>query len=177
MNPTNREWKELDLNVDVSILPKNPTKLRLLADQNIPIEIVNDFKEHNIALISIHDLKLAGQPDENILHAAKRLKRVLLTTDKDFWDDKKHPLRQSSGIFCINAGPQDTDSIYRAFINFNYRVARFFDNEFWHETKVLLKVSSYTIKNINYRGAIDEIEYKSVGGTLYVREIRSSGGD
>ena len=164
-------WIEINEKIDVRILPKNPTKLRLLADQNIPIEIVNDFKKNNIAIKSIYELNLKGHPDENILQTAKKLNHIILTTDKDFWNDKKHSLQKCFGIFCIDAGPQDTINIYRSFILLHYNFARFISNEFWNKTKVLLKTNSFVIKRIQ-DGIISETEYKFSGSKVYSRDIR-----
>jgi predicted nuclease of predicted toxin-antitoxin system len=117
-------------------------------------------------------LDLKGHPDENILGSAKRLNRVVLTTDKDFWNDKKHPLQNCIGVFCIDAGPQDTDHVYQSFALLNYNLARFISKEFWHKSKALLKSHSFTIKQLTAWGAITETEYEFVRSKVFIREIR-----
>src|SRR5579862_6761335 len=164
-------WKELTGKSDANLLPRNPSKLKLIADQNIPLDIVKDLQKNNIAINSIYDMKLEGYSDESILQIAKKIKRVLLTTDKDFWDEKKHPIQNHFGIFCVESGPQNANNFYLSFVRLYIGFARFVPNEWWAKTKVLLKTDGFTIRKIN-PGIINETEYKFIGKRILVREIK-----
>lgn len=164
-------WMELNTKAYATPLPKNPSKLKLLADQNIPLEIVEDLKMNHFAIKSIYEINMQGHPDENILLSAKKLNRVLLTTDKDFWDERKHPIQKHFGVFCIESGPQQTENIYRSIAQIILKLARFISNEWWDKTKVHLKTDGFTIRRLE-GGLITETEYKFVGKKIYFREIR-----
>jgi predicted nuclease of predicted toxin-antitoxin system len=57
---------------------------RILADENIPLALSQALRAANHDVVSIHDLQLQGAPDEDVLKAANKDARILLTADKDF---------------------------------------------------------------------------------------------
>ena len=57
---------------------------RILADENIPLVLSQAPRTANHDLLTIHDLGLQGASDEDVLKAASKDARILLTADKDF---------------------------------------------------------------------------------------------
>ena len=57
---------------------------RILADENIPLALSQALRAANHDVQSIHDLRLQGASDEDVLKAANQDSRILLTADKDF---------------------------------------------------------------------------------------------
>src|ERR1700676_3421697 len=113
-------WTEMKIIEEVDTLDPNPRKLRLLADQNVPIEIIEELRNARFQIKSVSETGLTGHPDENIREYAKKKNRVILTTDKDFWDDRKHPLQKCFGIICTEAGPQDYDKLIESLAWFHH---------------------------------------------------------
>ncbi len=168
----NQQWHELDYsNADSNLLPKNPAKIKLLADQNIPQEIIEDLS-NSFSIKSVFDLKLQGHPDENIREEAKKLKRVLLTTDKDFWDEKKHPIKKCFGIICCEAGPEEIDKITISLARLYVYFAKYYPNEWWNNTKAYIKTEGFTLRILQAGGVLDEDEYLIKNGKVMTRKIR-----
>ena len=57
---------------------------RILSDENIPPTLTQALRSANHDVLSILDLGLQGASDEDILKAANKDARILLTADKDF---------------------------------------------------------------------------------------------
>ena len=167
-----QEWRELNIDVKEFILPKNPKKLKLLADQNIPLEIIKDFSQYGFSIKSIFDLNYAGHPDENVREIAKKLKRVLLTTDKDFWDEKKHPLQKCFGIICCAAGPEDIAKISYSFARLHVYFAKYYPHDWWDKTKAFIKTEGFILRMIKRDGNISEDEYVFNDTKIMTRKIR-----
>ena len=164
-------WTEIKIIEEVDTLDPNPRKLRLLIDENIPSELVNDLRRARYQIESVSEKGLTGHPDENILAYAKKKNRVVLTTDKDFWDDRKHPLQKCFGIICTEAGPQDYDKLYESLAWFNHFFAKHFSNDKWYNMKALIKIHGFILRQLN-EGKIDEKEYRIEGRKIFMRVVR-----
>lgn len=57
---------------------------RLLADENIHLDIVNALRSKGHDVTTVPEVGLIGEEDETVLEAANRGRRILLTGDKDF---------------------------------------------------------------------------------------------
>lgn len=58
--------------------------LRFYLDENIPIVIAEQLKQRGIDAITVRDLDLLGEADEDHLKRATQLGRVLCTYDTDY---------------------------------------------------------------------------------------------
>jgi predicted nuclease of predicted toxin-antitoxin system len=59
-------------------------KLRFYLDENVPVEIARQLKSLGIDSITVRDLDLLGDSDENHLQRATVMGRVLCTHDSDY---------------------------------------------------------------------------------------------
>jgi len=78
-------------------------KWRIYADENIDKEIIKSLRSSNIDVLWVtEDNSLIKQKDD-LFHykKARKLKRYLLTKDKDFWCDSKYLLHESPGVIII----------------------------------------------------------------------------
>jgi predicted nuclease of predicted toxin-antitoxin system len=163
------DWEELDVElVDKKYLPSYPKKIKLLADENISQVIIEDLSQY-FSIKSVFDLNLAGHPDENVRATAKKLNRVILTTDKDFWDEKKHPIRKCFGIICTEAGPSENDKFYHSLARFHIMFAKKWPLEWWENTKAFIKMDGFILRSLQYDGNIEETEYKFKNGKVFFR--------
>ena len=58
--------------------------MRILADENVHIDIIEGLRQAHIEVLSIHDVGLAGHKDHEILEYSEKNNLVLLSGDKDF---------------------------------------------------------------------------------------------
>src|SRR5689334_22422653 len=76
-------------------------KVPLLLDENMELEVVAELRE-------VKDFRIIvgrrGASDEIIWSEARRLKAIIVTSDMDFWDDRKYPLPQSPGVLIVSGG-------------------------------------------------------------------------
>lgn len=58
--------------------------IRLYLDENLSPRIAEQLRRRGVDVVTVHDLSVAGDTDENHLERAVRLQRVLVTHDTDF---------------------------------------------------------------------------------------------
>lgn len=86
-------------------------KLNLVADENIPSELINLLRKdgHDVLAISEDEPSIS---DDAIISLAKREKRVLITFDKHFANILLYPPKDFSGIIRIRIHPPLVSSIW-----------------------------------------------------------------
>lgn len=58
--------------------------IRLYLDENLSPRIAEQLRRRGVDIVTVHDLGVAGDTDENHMARAVRLQRVLVTSDTDF---------------------------------------------------------------------------------------------
>ncbi|MBK8796565.1 MAG: DUF5615 family PIN-like protein [Anaerolineales bacterium] len=58
--------------------------IHLYLDENLSPRIADQLRRRGVDVVTVHDLGVAGDTDENHLARAARLRRVLVTADVDF---------------------------------------------------------------------------------------------
>jgi predicted nuclease of predicted toxin-antitoxin system len=78
-------------------------KWRMYADNNIAREIVDYLRRAGIDVLWISEVPELKRQQEDTFHYRKaaQFKRYLLTHDLDFWNDRKHPLKESPGTIIV----------------------------------------------------------------------------
>ena len=80
--------------------------MKILADENIPIEIVLALRQENHDVYWIRE-KDAGASDITVIQKARLQKRILLTFDKDFGELVYHAgVEASVGIILLRVQPR-----------------------------------------------------------------------
>lgn len=59
-------------------------KIRFYLDENLPVAIATQLKSRGIDVVTVRDLGLLGDSDENHLQRAAEMGRVLCTHDNDY---------------------------------------------------------------------------------------------
>jgi hypothetical protein len=86
-------------------------RLKLLADAQVPRPVVDEIRSAGIPIMTIGG-EAANRPDSAVLQLAQRDRRVLLALDRDFWDDRKHPLQAvRRGIIFVDESPSQPSLI------------------------------------------------------------------
>ena len=94
----------------------NKRRVKLLADENIPLESIRLLKERGIDVASVIEHK-TGMSDESVLELANSQKRILVTFDKDFGELVFRHKRSSSGVVLLRFVPKSPQDVARSFDN------------------------------------------------------------
>ena len=84
--PTEREKRQIDDYV------RRRAKPRFYADENFPSVAIKILRRLGADVLTVHDTRLRGHPDENHISEALRLGRILITCDRDYLDERCFPL-------------------------------------------------------------------------------------
>jgi hypothetical protein len=97
-NPSQKEWKEFLEEFEKSYGFKYTRKPRYLVDESLGIGTTELLKNWNCNVTDVWELGLNGHSDENIWKAAQKDKRIILTHDDDFLDNRMFPLIHCFGV-------------------------------------------------------------------------------
>lgn len=155
-------------------MPPGPhKKLKLFADANIPKPLIDELRSAGLAIDSAVEKDVATHPDGNILQIARKVDAVILTMDRDFWDDRQHPMQKSPGVIFVDVAPDQIDKAIDGLAKFYALFAKEFPLDWWHETKARVTENGFVIKSITWDGRISEDEFRLSGdGKLLTRTIR-----
>ena len=86
------------------------SKLRFLADENIPLEAVILLR-NKIDIVSVSEIA-PGIDDESVLAMAVKEKRILVTFDSDFGELIFRIKKKSCGVILLQIIPQTVEYIF-----------------------------------------------------------------
>jgi predicted nuclease of predicted toxin-antitoxin system len=150
-----------------------PRKLRLYADHNLPKVIVDEIRGAKIPILTAFEDQHASRDDKAIYERARKLKRVLLTQDEDFWDDRRFSLRYGPGLILVSVAPEKTEKIVEVLATFYAIFAQHFSLDWWPGLKARLVEEESTIKGVSWTGGVFEYRLRLAGGSILFREVRS----
>lgn len=167
MNDENEEWFELleDLLREPGTKPR---KLKICADANVPKRLVDEIRRAGVPVQTALESQVSTKSDTSILAWTRSEERVLLTLDRDFWDDRKFPLHKSPGVLLIDVSPARVEDALEAFWLIFETFARYIGN--WNEMKIRASQNGYYLKGIAWDGGIMHYEIKIINGRVMVRE-------
>ena len=86
--------------------------MRLLADENIPISIVQSLREDGRDVLWART-ELSGWKDTALLDFAEDEARIMLTLDKDFWQIavQRRPPLERSGVVLFRVHPATAENL------------------------------------------------------------------
>jgi predicted nuclease of predicted toxin-antitoxin system len=85
-------------------MPSKKSHLQLYADECFPVASVTYLKSLGYSIIHAYDLKFIKKSDRFHLQQSKKLKRVLITLDRDFIFYEQAALINHQGIIVISVG-------------------------------------------------------------------------
>lgn len=167
------QWHEFPRD-QAPAMPRRPhKKLKLCADANVPKAVVDELRAVGLVVDSVTESDLGPHPDKHILQHARKLGRVILTMDRDFWDDRKHPLQKSPGIIFIDVAPDQVDKAIEGLAKFYALFAQAYPLDWWHETKARVTTNGFVIKSRSWEGNVFKEQFKLTdSGRLLTRKIR-----
>jgi predicted nuclease of predicted toxin-antitoxin system len=139
-------------------------KARFYADENFPPKAAAILRDLGARVVTAQEAGLVGHPDENHVAYARKNGFVLVTCDRDFLDERRHPLIQCPAIFVFDFGSASTPEIRRAFRCFStvFRMPQFFD-KWW---KVDAKRDSWSEYVRHQDGTTDRSRFRLWRGRL-----------
>ncbi|HDN67962.1 MAG TPA: hypothetical protein ENF86_03310 [Firmicutes bacterium] len=167
------EWHEFSED-EVPDMPPGPhKKLKIYADANIPRIVIEVLRATGIPTESAVETGLSTHPDENIYQQAKKRRRVLLTMDRDFWDDQKYPLQKGPGIIFVDIPPDQPEKAIAGLEIFWVLFAKYFPLDYWKGIKARITEYGFVIKCHTWEGRISEDEFRLMDdGKLLTRKLR-----
>jgi predicted nuclease of predicted toxin-antitoxin system len=87
---------------------------RFYADEDFPPQAVRIIREVGLNVLTAAEAGTRGHPDENQLAEAKRQGRILLSCDRDFLNERRFPLIESSTLVVFDFGDKTEDEIVQA---------------------------------------------------------------
>ncbi|MGD0293436.1 MAG: DUF5615 family PIN-like protein [Terracidiphilus sp.] len=113
---------------------KKKAKARFYADENFPAQATNLMREAGLDVITAQEAGNRRHPDENHAAYALRARRVLITCDRDYLDERRFPLIHCPAIVVFDFGPGTIQHFKRAFrcLHLVLRVPQF--NLRWYPT-------------------------------------------
>ncbi|MDD5064225.1 MAG: DUF5615 family PIN-like protein [Phycisphaerae bacterium] len=155
-------------------MPIGPhNKLKLYADACIPRCIIEELRAVGLPVEAATEIGNATQPDENILQQAKKLHKILLTMDRDFWDDRKHLLQKGPGVIFVDIPPDQATKAIDGLARFYTLFAKHYPLDWWESMKARVTESGFVLKFHAWEGKIKEEEFRLTdNGKLITRAIK-----
>ncbi len=75
--------------------------MKLLLDENISKTVTQQLQDAGFDVVHILKIELQGKSDEEIMMAASKEKRVIITHDKDFGNLLRFPLQHHHGVIMM----------------------------------------------------------------------------
>lgn len=83
-------------------------------DENISNLVADFIRNKGHDLHTVYDENLNGKPDRQVITAAGKEKRILLTLDSDFSNIRNYPPEKYAGIIFFRLHSQDNPSVMKA---------------------------------------------------------------
>jgi len=121
--PTEREKRE------VADFVRRGAKPRFYADENFPTVATEVLRRMGADVLTVHEARLGGHPDENHVAQALHLGRILITCDRDYLDGRRFPLIHCPAIVVCDFGAGTVGEIKNTFrcLGGAFRAPQFFD--------------------------------------------------
>jgi len=88
--------------------------MRFKIDENLPLTTAQLLNENGHNALSVHDQKLKGISDADLIRIIQDEERVLITLDLDFSDIKTYPPEEFNGIIVLKLPRHDKESVISA---------------------------------------------------------------
>ena len=172
-DPSEFEWYEFRENDPLMMSPRRYKKLKVYADENIPSFIVEEVRKIGIPAKTAVEDSMTSHSDQDIYQRAKHIGRVLLTMDRDFWNDRLHPLQKGRGVIYVDVSPNQPKEATYAFMIFYYMFAKYWPLDWWEDMKAQVTKSGFIIRIHTWKGTVKEYEFCFTNdGRLFERRLK-----
>jgi predicted nuclease of predicted toxin-antitoxin system len=92
------------------------SKAKFLVDECMGVQIRDALIELGYNALTANELRLQGNPDENIYAAARTTDRILLTHDNDFLRDREFPPKLSPGVVVLPGATSTKEKVLESLL-------------------------------------------------------------
>src|SRR6516162_2005349 len=106
-------WQTLpDLDAEAVALFRRAKRSRFLIDESLGSGTMEFFERHRLNAVDVWQVGLNGRDDRAVFAYAWRHRRILLTHDEGFWNDRRFPEHRNPGLVILpGANGDQTDWI------------------------------------------------------------------
>ena len=167
------DWHEFHWDDAPKMPPGQHKAIKLLADANVPKPLIDELRAAGLKVDSVVEMRLGRHPDENVSQLARRLKRIILTMDGDFWDERKHPIQQCSGVIFVDIPPDRVEVAVDGLARFYALFAKYYPLEWWERTKARVTERGFSLRMRTWEGRVSEDTFRLTNeGRLLTKRIR-----
>jgi hypothetical protein len=128
-------WQKLpDPSPEYMARRRRTKRTKFLTDENLGSGVIEFFQWYRMNAVTVWDVGLAGRDDTLVFAYAWRHRRVLLTHDEDFWDDRRFPEHRNPGLAILPGANGDQSDMVRGLVWMKWLMDR--DPEQWQKQKV-----------------------------------------
>ena len=156
--PTEREKRQ------VIAFVRRKAKPRFYADENFSAQAIAVLRQLGADVMTVHDARRRGHPDENHAAEALRLHRILITCDRDYLDERRFPLMHCPAIVVCDFGGGTVADIRKTFncLSGIFPAPQFYDK--W--TKIDARRDSWTEYVRHLDGTTSRSRYRFRGNHM-----------
>jgi predicted nuclease of predicted toxin-antitoxin system len=88
-------------------------KAKFLVDESFGVEAARVIRDLGWDAEFVCDVALGGRPDEDVMAYAQRERRIILTHDRDFLDDRRFPPHRIPGVIVLPGANGGTEILDR----------------------------------------------------------------
>lgn len=111
-------------------------KAKFYADADIEPIIIELLRDLKFKVQTAGEAGLTGHDDADHVAHAFRHNRILLTRDRDYLDDRKHPPYRNPGIVVLDIEPMTREGLINALWLLKTVIGPY--REIWRESKILI---------------------------------------
>jgi predicted nuclease of predicted toxin-antitoxin system len=89
---------------------------RFLIDESLGSGAIEFFEYHHLNAVDVWEVGLNGRDDRVVFSFAWKQRRILLTHDEDFWDDRRFPEHRNPGIAILPGANGDQTDMIRGLV-------------------------------------------------------------
>jgi predicted nuclease of predicted toxin-antitoxin system len=121
--------------------------MKILADQDVYRLTVEQLKQWGHDVITAKELGLHKSPDEELLKAGNKTRRLLITRDKDFGSLIFLRTQESVGVILLRMGPKTVEKVHSEL----HRLFQEQDEEILKKSFCVVESKRYRIRRLDKR--------------------------
>jgi predicted nuclease of predicted toxin-antitoxin system len=151
------------------------SKARFLVDENMGEQIRDALVELGYNTVTANDLRMQGQPDENIYAATRTTDRILLTHDEDFLSDRAFTPKLSPGVVVLPGATSSKEQVLDSLLHVLGAIGHI--RNLWRGTKIKVNSDgSWVVKTFEPSlGMVQTTRYRFIGQEVETYEEPGSG--
>ena len=129
-------WRPIESDDDGTRWWRTGRHSKFLCDENLGDGMAPALRELGYNAIDVWDVGLHGKDDRDVLQYAWKKKRILLTHDRDFLDDRLFPEQSNPGVIVLPGGSGAQLPLLRAVFSALPIMSR--RPELWRGSKIIV---------------------------------------